>query len=128
MLSKKGMIWSVLFVSVMGLSCAGALCRADPPESKEGATVILDGLCLLSSRDSGLRLNLASHDMVVVRTPSGNVLLTCKFVIPNGREPGQTIIRRGFRCWVSRSQSTTQSQVVSTPGGQAILHCRYTSR
>jgi hypothetical protein len=87
-----------------------------------GATIIKDASCCLSAADSGLAIDLFSTDVICVETPSGNVVLTCHFDIPEGYEPAKAIKNTGFLCGTCGG-CTTDSQCVVTPGGKAVLRC-----
>ena len=61
------------------------------------------------------------HHRVV--TKSGNIILSCQFDIPDGQEPSQAISAQGFDC-TADGQLTTDSKMLATPGGRAILVCK----
>ena len=87
-----------------------------------GAVIIKDEGCSLPGIVSGLSVDLYSTDMICVETPSGNVVLTCHFDIPEGYEPAKAIKNTGFACCACIG-TTTDSQCVVTPGGKAMLRC-----
>ena len=87
-----------------------------------GATVTKEGCWVLPGCISGLAIDLFSTDMIRVETPSGNVVLTCHFDIPEGYEPAKAIKNTGFGCNTCCGV-TTDTQCVVTPGGKAMLRC-----
>lgn len=92
-------------------------------DSDNAATVIHEGGCTLLAADSGLPNTLFTEDSHAVVTNDGNTVLTCRFDIPEGDEPGSAIVNEGFLCG-TYAGATNDSRSVATPGGRAILVCR----
>ena len=61
------------------------------------------------------------HHRVI--TQAGVKILSCQFDIPEELVPSTTTSASGFECGVNGS-STTDSQMLATPGGRAILICK----
>ena len=95
-----------------------------------GAVVIEDDHCVLGDGEdaSGLTVGLYTMDYQKEVTPSGNVKLVCKFNIPEGKEPQKSLQKRGFACKIDTGDGivmTTDTHSVATPGGRAMLTCKY---
>jgi hypothetical protein len=89
----------------------------------QGATVIDQFGCFLSSSASGLPVGLFTSDAThAVNTPSGNSLLQCHFIIPASALPAEAIVKTGFTCNTFLGL-TSDSESVVTPGGHATLRC-----
>lgn len=57
-----------------------------------------------------------------ITTSSGNTKLVCHFDIPEGFEPETAVSDEGFGCNTFLG-FTTDSRMVATPGGRALLTC-----
>ena len=94
-----------------------------------GATIVEDTQCVLGSDASGLDVDLFTTDYQKTITPSGNVIAVCRFNIPEGQEPQKKALKmREFSCKVSTPdgiEMTSNTLSVATPGGQAVLTCKY---
>lgn len=89
-----------------------------------GATVVREFGCFLASQDSGLPIDIFTDEKThSVSTPSGNSVLKCHFVVPEGFEPQSAINRAGFPCGTFLGL-TFDSKSVVTPGGKAHLTCQ----
>ena len=76
----------------------------------------------LPAEDSGLGVDLWSYDEAwQVETPSGNVILTAHFNIPEEYIPAKTIKNTGFLVTTWAAGDTYNTQCISTPGGRAFL-------
>src|SRR3954451_13169686 len=85
---------AAIFTAFIALECSTA--HAD---SGNGATVIKEFGCFISTNASGLPVDLFTSEKThSVATPSGNSILKCDFVIPEGFEPNRAIINEGFLC------------------------------
>jgi len=95
-----------------------------PIKAENGATVIQEFGCFLSSSDSGLPISLSTNAKTQsVITPSGNTKLTCHFDIPDSYRPNRAIKNEGFPCGTFLG-TTTNSMSVVNPGGKAQLTCQ----
>src|ERR1041385_145333 len=101
-----------------------ALTISAPVQARGGATVIKRFGCVIVPADSELPIVLftskASHE---VDTPSGNSILQCHFDIPKDFAPAHTLHHKGFLCSTFLGL-TTDSKLVLTKGGKALLICR----
>ena len=94
----------------------------------QGAAVIKDNACWIRSGASGLPGPLSVDESHTVVTPSGNVILICKFDIPEDWRPAKAIKNTGFGCGIAingGSVSTTDSMSIASPGGKLTLRCKY---
>ena len=96
---------------------------AGPTASADPATVIDDFGCVILAADSGLSVALFTEESHSVQSASGNVTLTCHFDIPDGLEPASTMRQSGFLCG-TQFGFTTNTQSVTTKGGQVLLRCQ----
>ena len=100
---------------VVALIClSGVLVIAEPGG---GAIVIKDGLC-----SAGLWFIPVTDDLQAVKTPSGNVKLTCQFKFDPMYAPPKAVKDVGLPCNTPWGV-TTNSQRIVTPGGTALLVC-----
>lgn len=61
-----------------------------------------------------------------VSTPSGNMLIMCKFDVPASMTPDSKRSAKGFGCTNSDTgQRTTETQMLVSPGGRGTLICKF---
>lgn len=109
-----------------------AVCVAIPTNARAagGATISKGfgcyGFVPTASGGTGTPLSTTEEARSVVNL-SGSTL-TCHFDIPAGLEPAKATRAAGFACIVlggsSGYQSTTDSRMQASPGGNATLSCR----
>ena len=119
-----GIVGVTLFLGMPLLGSNAGVSHADG----QGAAVIKDNACWISSGASGLPCNLTTDESHTVVTKSGNVILICKFDIPEDCRPAKAIKNTGFGCGIATnggSVSTTNSMSIASPGGKATLRCEY---
>jgi hypothetical protein len=90
----------------------------------DGALVAREFGCFMPGRLSGLPIDLFTDQKThIVVTPSGNIKVTCHFIIPEGFEPQVAINRAGWPCTTSVGNSLN-SKSVATPGGKLNASCQ----
>lgn len=124
---RKGLGVLVLVAALVALGASTAL--AAP------ATVIMDaGTCYIRTEASGLGIDLWSDDLknelkILTDSANENVKVTCHFIIPEGYEPAEALVNKGFECGIKVSDAVTvttyHSLSVASPGGQLTLQCIY---
>jgi hypothetical protein len=110
-------------------SAAMFVAASDTRASDDGAEIFKDIQCSASASTSGLGVLLfATTGNIDVATNGGNITRTCHFNIPAGFEPAKAIVHKGFPCAIISKQGlvvhTTDTQIVSSPGGTAVLRCQ----
>jgi len=113
--------------AVLGLAGA-ALVSATPAfaASENAAEITMNKSCtgFVPTADGGIGPLIGTvdgHHRVI--TSSGNKILSCQFDIPDELVPDTTRSATGFGCGVNGS-TTTDSRMLATPGGRAILVCK----
>ncbi len=117
----------ILFLFLLAL-CISAF--ANSSAHAVGAVVIQDEQCVLGEEASGLTAGLITRNTVTTETPSGIVKSVCTFNIPAGSEPDKKAERySGFSCKIPNADGppviTYDTHLVMTPGGTAVLTCKY---
>ncbi len=115
-------IFLILLIALSVLTFGNSLAHAI------GAVVIEDEHCVLGEDASGLDVGLYTTDYQKEITPNGNVKVVCNFNIPEGHDSPKTLKKSGFSCKVSTGDgtvTTTDTLSVTTPGGKAVLTCKY---
>lgn len=118
---KKILYMLLLFVSIsaFGYSPAHAI----------GAVVLENDHCVLDGDASALGVSLMTYEVTKEVTPQGTIQLVCVFNIPEGAEPDQAERTEEISCRIPTSNGsvyTTDTLLVITPGGRAVLTCKYT--
>jgi hypothetical protein len=103
-----------LSISALGYSRAHAF----------GAVVVKGEQCVIETAASGLAVPLFTSNTHEQITPSGVANLICIFNI-KGNEPSSKIENTGFSCDIPGAEVTEDTRFVATPGGRAVLTCRY---
>jgi hypothetical protein len=70
--------------------------------------------------DGGIGPFLSTNKGHSVVTPSGNTKLICNFNIPDSLQPAKATHAEGFLCGTFMGD-TSDSTMVATPGGKAVL-------
>jgi hypothetical protein len=65
------------------------------------------------------------HHRVI--TSSGNKIVSCQFDIPEELVPSSTRSASGFECSVN-GETTTDSRMLATPSGRAVMICKKVGR
>ena len=103
------------------------------------AEVYRDNRVYMGYTASGLDCGLLTYDSTIVESASGNITMTAKFDIPNNPEPSgdctpdELVMTKGFPCNIIAVDegaieihvSTTNTHFVATPGGKAVLKCKF---
>jgi hypothetical protein len=112
-------ILTTVAACVLGLSSTTVYAQ-----STNGAAVVKEFGCILTSAASGLDIDLLTNETThAVNTPNGKSLVKCHFDIPVGHEPKKAIVNEGFDCNTFLGV-TTKSQSVCSPGGHCDLTCQ----
>jgi len=123
----------------IGMLALGLVVVAIASTTFAKAIVILDTTddnpCIIEAGDWSGNVDLETTNLHYVKTPKGNIKLTCIFDIPEGLEPDSAVIKTGFDCVVpvefdgngdpTAFITTDDTQSVSTPGGRVILMCTF---
>jgi len=113
--------------AVLGLAGASLLPATMALASSENAaTVTKDKGCMgfVPSSDGGMGPMIETtkgHHRVDTR--SGVTVLSCQFDIPDSLTPASVTKATGFDCGAG-GQVTTDSTMLATPGGRALLVCK----
>jgi hypothetical protein len=115
---------------------------------EEGAEIWRDSGVYMGVTGSGLACGLITYDSIIVQSADGNVVMTAKFDIHNNQlgdcTPDELTMANGFPCniiaqcvpdangWptcnpIEISVSTSDTHFVATPGGMAMLKCKFKS-
>lgn len=88
------------------------------------ATIFKDFSCggFVPTPDGGSAFPLSTDQSHSVVTPSGNTKLICDFNIPDGQQPSKATHAENFLCGTPMG-ITTDSIMIATPGGKAVLTC-----
>lgn len=118
------------FVAAISVAAiAGSLFVPASPafsQSENAASVAKDFQCVgfvpteSGGFGPGLFSTLKTHSVV---TSSDNTSLICHFDIPEGQEPDSATQASGFGCGTFLG-GTTDTKMVATPGGKAVLICK----
>jgi len=118
----------VLFILLLSLSISAlgyALTYADSVD----ADVIEGDRCVVSEAASGVGVPLIT-ETYKVNVNKNNVEAVCQFNIPQeGNEPKKALTNKNLNCRITTIDGAVfmadDAHVVVTPGGQAVLTCKY---
>lgn len=118
---------TVLTFAATALAFTGAATAPIAPaiaQSENAATITKDFGCggFVPTEEGDPGTALFTDRTVSAATSSGNVKLVCHFDIPEGLEPASATHASGFLCNTYLGL-TTDSKMVATPGGKAVLTC-----
>ena len=118
---KKIVIIAIVGIFVLTL-LFGGVTSAYADDGNNGAKLTQLPWARLPAADSGLQVDLWTfNEAWQVETPSGNVILTAHFDIPEEYIPAKTIKNTGFLVTTWAAGDTYDTQCISTPGGRAFL-------
>jgi hypothetical protein len=92
------------------------------------AVVLENSHCVLDGDASSIGIPLITYEVIKEVTPKGNARLICIFNIPQGALDKAERIKDEISCRIptdNGSVYTTDTLLVSTPGGKAVLTCKY---
>ena len=113
----------IAFAGILALTLLiGGAISAYADDGSNGAKLTKLPWARLPAGDSGLEVDLWTFSEAwQVETPSGNVILTAHFDIPEEYVPDKTIKNTGFLVTTWAAGNTYDTQCISTPGGRAFL-------